>query len=223
MLSKVLKGDGARQVRSMTFAAAPAAVNELRALPASSRPAGEGAAPEGERGALAERIRTLEAELAAARRESFETGRQQGEQAARAALTPVIGRLNASIAEVIGMRPGLRQRAEKDAVELAMQIARRVLHRELSVDVNALNALARVVFDRLARAESWQLTVHPQFADAIRGALPAGGATQVRVEADPSCDPGTLLVRSAEGVIDASVESQLDEIGHGLTDRLSAK
>ena len=165
----------------------------------------------------------LEAAAETAKREAFEAGRQQGEQQARGELAPVIERMNASIAEVIGMRPELRRRAEKDAVELSLQIARRVLHRELSIDNNALNALARVVFDRLGRTESWQLTIHPKFAEAIRGALPAGSGDKVRIEADPSCQPGTLIVRSAEGVIDGSVDSQLAEIDRGLTDRLNRK
>lgn len=161
--------------------------------------------------------------MAAAQRDAFDAGRHQGEQDAGAALSPVMARLNASIAEVVGLRPELRRRAEADAVELSLKIARRVLHRELTIDHNALNALARVVFDRLARSETWQLTVHPQFADAIRGALPAGSADRVRIETDPSCAPGTLVMRCGDGVIDASIDSQLAEISSGLTDRLNQK
>jgi flagellar biosynthesis/type III secretory pathway protein FliH len=88
---------------------------------------------------------------------------------------------------------------------------------------NALNALARVVFDRLNRSETWQLTVHPQFAEAIRGSLPAGSADRVRLNIDPSCAPGTFVVSSEDGTIDASVDSQLAEINRGLTDRLTLK
>ena len=161
--------------------------------------------------------------MEAAKLAAFDSGRVQGEQQARAALAPVLERMNASIAEVMGLRPELRRRAEKDAVELSLKIARRVLHRELSIDGNALNALARVVFDRLTRSESWQLTVHPQFADAIRTALPAGSGDKVRIESNPSCAVGTVIVRCKDGTIDASVDSQLDEISRGLTDRLSPK
>ena len=108
-------------------------------------------------------------------------------------------------------------------MELSLRIARRILHRELNIDHNALNALARVVFDRLSRSESWELTVHPQFAEAVRASLPAGSVSKIRIETDPSCVPGTFIVRSAEGTIDASIDSQLTEIDHGLTDRLATK
>jgi flagellar assembly protein FliH len=176
-----------------------------------------------EQTALLEKIRSLEAAVAFAKREAFDAGREQGEQQARAALAPVLERLNASIGEIVNMRPELRRCAEKDAVELSLHIARRVLHRELTIDGNALNALARVVFDRLNRSEQWHLTVHPQFADAIRGSLPAGSADRVHIKADLSCAPGTFVVHSEDGTIDASVDSQLAEINRGLTDRLTLK
>jgi flagellar assembly protein FliH len=202
----------------MAFATAAApAHTPVRAAVSDRQASGE------EQAALLEKIRSLEAAMSVVKREAFDAGREQGEQQARAVLHPVLERLNASIAEVVNMRPELRRCAEKDAVELSLQIARRVLHRELNIDSNALNALARVVFDRLNRSETWQLTVHPQFAEAIRGSLPAGSADRVRLNIDPSCAPGTFVVSSEDGTIDASVDSQLAEINRGLTDRLTLK
>jgi flagellar assembly protein FliH len=218
MLSKVLKGSGARSVPTMAFATASAPAFRPGRIPAA-----ENSVSGEEKTALLEKILSLEAAMVTVKREAFDAGREQGEQHARAALTPVVERLNASIAEMLSMRPELRRRAEKDAVELSLQIARRILHRELAIDGNALNALARVVFDRLGRSETWQLTVHPQFAEAIRGSLPAGSAERVHINADASCAPGTFVVRSEDGSIDASVDNQLVEINRGLTDRLILK
>lgn len=203
MLSKVLKGAEASRVQPMRFVDSSAG-----AAPAEKSTVDETY--------LIEKIRRLEAEKAAAEKTAFERGRREGEESARAAMAPVIERLNTSVTDVIGLRPELRRRAEKDTVELALRIARRVLHRELSVDVNALNALARVVFDRMARAENWELTVHPRFADSVRVALPAN----VRIEADDACELGTLRVKYDDGTIDASVDQQLAEIVRGIADRL---
>jgi flagellar assembly protein FliH len=218
MLSKVLKGEDARQIPPMSFTVATQA---RQPMPQSAHTGNSSGGPE--RTDLLEKIQKLEAGMIIAKREAFEAGQIEGEKQARAQLAPVLDRMNASIAEVIELRPELRRRAEKDAVELALQIARRVLHREIAIDGTALNALARVIFDRLARSESWQMTVHPRFADAISGALPATAINRVQINADPSCAPGTLIVRCAEGVIDASIESQMEEIGRGLTDRLGRR
>jgi flagellar assembly protein FliH len=214
MLSKVLSGRGREHVEPATFASA-----NTRYSPAPAREAPSAA--EAELKALRERVRQLEAELAAAKRDSFDSGYRQGEQQARAEIGPVIERMNGSIAEMTGFRGEMRCRAEKDVVQLALLIARRILHRELSVDPNALTALARVIFERLARAEAYHVTVHPSFVPAITAALPATQVSRVHIEADPRCAVGTLTIRSDEGQVDASVDSQLEEISRGLTDRLA--
>jgi flagellar assembly protein FliH len=170
---------------------------------------------------LREKLRNLEAQAAVERREALESGRRQGEQQARAELQPVLERLNSSITEIAGMRADIRRRAEQDVVQLALLIAKRVLHRELQVDTEALTALARVAFERLARAESYRVTVHPQFAAAVTSALSINNRTRVHVDPDPDCAPGTLIIHSADGTVDASIETQLEEIGRGLTDRIT--
>jgi flagellar assembly protein FliH len=159
--------------------------------------------------------------IEAIRSAAFEEGKRQGERQARAELEPVMQRLTASLGEIVDLRPDLRRRAERDVINLALLIAKRVLHREISVDQEALTAIARVAFERLARAESWRVTIHPRFAEAIRSAIPDSQISRMKVEADPACSPGTLIVHSSEGTLDASVDVQLEEISRGLTDRLT--
>jgi flagellar assembly protein FliH len=175
----------------------------------------------GDVGKLRERLHHLESQSAAENRVAFDAGRQQGEQHARAELQPVLDRLNASITQVTAMRPDLRRRAERDVVQLALLIAKRVLHRQVNVDEEALTAIARVAFERLSRSESYRLTVHPRFVAALTAALPGNHAARVQIDPDPGCAPGTLIIHSAEGTIDASIDVQLEEISRGLTDRLA--
>jgi flagellar assembly protein FliH len=170
---------------------------------------------------LRDKLQRFESRLATERREAFESGRAEGEQQARAELQPVLARLNASANEVLGMRVDLRRRAERDVVQLALLIAKRILHRQLAVDEEALTAIARVAFERLSRSESYRITVHPRFASAVASAIPGGHASRVQIEPDPDCAMGTFVIHSSEGTVDASLDAQLDEISRGLTDRLS--
>jgi flagellar assembly protein FliH len=169
---------------------------------------------------LRAKLHELESRAASERRDAFEKGKRQGEQQARAELQPVLERLHASVIEVLGMRPDLRRRAERDVVQLALLIAKRVLHRQLSVDEEALTAIASVAFERLTRSESYRVTVNPQFAAAVTSALSGIRSARVHIDPDPNCALGTLIIHSAEGTIDASVDTQLEEISRGLTDRL---
>jgi flagellar assembly protein FliH len=218
MLSKVLSGRDTARAQPIVFATADGGSFE----PRGSESPRNNAAADQENDALREKIRHLEAKVAAAQQESFEAGRNQGEQQARRDLAPVLERLHASVTEVTGMRHEIRMRAEKDVVELSLLIARRVLHRELSVDASALTALAHVMFERLTRAEKYLVVVHPRFAAAVGAALRGNQTAHVRIEPDPDCAPGTLIVRTADGLIDASVDAQLEEISRGLTDRIAS-
>ena len=146
----------------------------------------------------------------------------RGRQKARAELQPILERLVAAINDITALRPEIRRRAERDTVQLALLIAKRILHRELSVDENALNGIARIAFERLSRLG----VLYDHGASAFRRRHHCGSAwrrslSRVTVHPDPSCDPGTLVIRSSEGVIDASVDAQLEEITRGLTDRLA--
>jgi flagellar assembly protein FliH len=217
MLSKVLSGREAERAQPLVFSFATA---EPAAPPNRDSP-GKDDVAEDESRILRANVQRLEDELAATKRDAFESGRQTGEQKVRAEIVPVIERMNASIADLAGMRQELRRRAEKDVVQLSLLIARRVLHRELNVDTNALTALARVVFERLARAESYRVTVNPQFASSIKAALSGRLISGIEIDADANSPLGTFLIRSEEGSIDASVDTQLEEIGRGLADRLA--
>ena len=216
MLSRVLIGREASDARSFEF---PDVSNPYVRPAHATATSGEGAGAE--LAAARATIQRLENEIAAARRQGYEAGRTESEQKARTELEAVMARLVNAITELAGMRSEMRRRAEQDVVKLALLIAKRVLHRELTVDENAMTALARVAFETLARAENYKVTVHPRFAQAISAALPAGLAGRVRVEPDPSRDPGTLLIDSPDGLTDASIDTQLEEIGRGLTDRLA--
>lgn len=214
MLSRVINHRDAAGIEPIVFPSVAAGLVPVR--PASPE-AGRGDA---DAASLRENLQQLQSRADTDRRNAHEAGRRQGDQEARAELQPVMERLNASIAEILSMRSDLRRRAESDTVQLALLIAKRVLHRQLSVDESALSAIARVAFERLTRSESWTITVHPRFAPSVASVLPASQSGRVQIKPDPDCAQGTLIIHSAEGVIDASVDTQLEEIERGLADRL---
>lgn len=242
MLSKVLSARDAARAHPPVFCEVPANPNLLvEPEPAPALVSGsvleENAHLRAENHDLREKMAQLQArlearhaaEVASARREAleagrsdgFEAGRREGDQQARAETTPILERLARSLGHLAEARQEIRLKAEKDMVQLALLIAKRILHRELSTDPQALNALARVVFDRMVRGESLRVTVHPRFAPALTAALSPTQKARVQIDPDPNWPLGTLIVRSEEGLLDASVDAQLEEISKGLTDRLT--
>jgi flagellar assembly protein FliH len=106
-------------------------------------------------------------------------------------------------------------------VELAVAIARRVLHREISTDPEALLGVVKSACERVNSRELKRLRVAAADAAVLqehraRIGLPAG----LEIAGDPGLAAGSAIFETARGEMDASVETQLDEIGRGLADRM---
>jgi flagellar assembly protein FliH len=158
-------------------------------------------------------------------RESYDRGLAEGlaagkEQAA-AELQPVFEKLGRSLVELSSLRPRIRKNAEQDLIKLSLAIARRVLHRELTLDPESISGLIKVALEKLQSREVSRVRIHPEYETVIRALLDRYGASQMEVARDASLQRGDVLFETAQGTLDASIESQLREIERGFADRLS--
>lgn len=156
--------------------------------------------------------------------EAFRQGEAAGRKQAAAEFEAVAERMARAIEEVAGHKPRLRLQAERDVVSLALAIARRVLHRQIQMDEEALLGLVKAAFENVALREVTEVRIHPQFVARIQGHLSRIGAPQaIQVKGDPSLETGAMLVETSRGTLDASIETQIEEIGRGLSDALAIR
>jgi flagellar assembly protein FliH len=172
-----------------------------------------------------EKLAHLQQQYEQRAREAHAAGMREGEAAGRqragAELQPVIDRLARSIDEIGNLRARLRAEAEADLVRLSLAIARRVLRRELAIDPEALHGLILGALEKLSGQEISRVRVHPGHAALITESLRRSSASdKVQVIPDASRELGTVVFETQRGNLDASVESQLQEIERGLADRL---
>jgi flagellar assembly protein FliH len=212
MSSRVLReGDGV-DVTAIAWRAAGA--------PARPRQAEQGKAliPEA-------RVSELQQEAEARARAAYQQGQAAGEasalQQAQQKLDPVLKGFNAVIAELATMRKRTRAEAEEDTMRLAIAIARRVLYRELSTDPEAILGLVKAAFDKLNARETHRLRLSPSDAVLVgeqraKLQMPPG----LEIVADRSLTVGSAIFETSRGDLDASVDTQLQEIDRGLTDIL---
>lgn len=170
---------------------------------------------------VSELQRELQARVAEARQQGRQEGEAQGRAMASAAVAPVIDRMTRALQELTEMRAKLRKQAAEDLVQLAVAIARRVVHRECSVDPSTLEGMVRAALDRLDRQETYRVLVHPSQAEPIRRALEAATTRSIEVVPVASAEPGALLFETSRGKLDAGVETQLREIERGLAAKVS--
>jgi flagellar assembly protein FliH len=170
----------------------------------------------------------LAAENEQKERQAYESGRREGEANARhqaqSEVREMIEQLAATIAEVAGARNDAIRRAEADIVQLSVEIARRILHRELALDTSALDALIRAALEKLRSQEVFRVRVHPDQQQLIKACLQRlGRDCTIEVVADPSRARGAAVFETSRGSLDASVDTQLREIERGLADHLGAR
>ncbi len=118
------------------------------------------------------RIAALERELAQVNQESqqriqeaAEAARKEGESAARRTadneLQTEIAKIRRMMNDVVLSGTMLRRQAEEDMVRLSIAIARRILHREISLDPEAFWAWSRQRFQKSSNARSTRFAFTP--------------------------------------------------------------
>jgi flagellar assembly protein FliH len=177
----------------------------------------EHSTPERERIAQQDRER-IEQE---AYQRGFSDGKAAGHQQAKAESQPIFDQLGKSLASLSSLRSRIRTEAEGDLLKLAISIARRVLHRELTLEPESIEGLIRVALEKLQSRDLCRIRVHPDQENAIRNALERFSNSQkVELVTDSSMQCGDVIFETAHGNLDASIESQLREIERGFADRL---
>ena len=84
-----------------------------------------------------------------------------------------------------------------------------------------MRGIVHAALEKLQSQEICRVKVHPSHAALVTACLQtAGTVAKAEVIADPGCAPGGVVFATARGNLDASVNSQLQEIERGLTDRL---
>ncbi len=169
---------------------------------------------------LSQMKQKIEVEALAAHQRGFRDGEAKAKSTVVAEMQAVIQRMCQAVADLAEIRPRLRREAESDVVRLSLAIARRVLQREMSIDPGSMQALVHVALQRLERQEICRVYVHPNQAAAVKTALDAAGA-RADVVPEITRPQGTLIFETNHGMLDASVNAQLNEIDRGLTDRVN--
>jgi flagellar assembly protein FliH len=151
----------------------------------------------------------------------FSEGKGLGREQAAAELRPIQERMARTLGELSSLRSRIRKDAEGDLLKLSISVARRVLHRELTLDPESIEGLIRIALEKLQSRDVCRIRLHPDLEPAIRASIERFSNSQkVELIADPSLQCGDVLFETAHGNIDASIEAQLREIERGFADRL---
>ena len=147
----------------------------------------------------------------------FAEGQRAAATAAQQETAALAKKLAATLDDLMRVRNDMIRHTEKQMVQLALAVARRVVHREISIDTNALVTMMRVALERVSDAARVTVRLNPTDHQAVVAAL-AGAATndQVTLAADGRVPRGGCKVESDYGEIEAGVDAQIQEIARAL-------
>jgi flagellar assembly protein FliH len=172
---------------------------------------------------------TLKARAEQGEKESFERGAREGQKGARLAYEQQLTALQASIASALEKFKSEREvyfsRIEPEVVQLALAIARKILHREAQMDPLLLTGLVHVALEKLDAGAHVRLRAHPGDVHFWNEYLSQSGSSRPAAEliGDPALKPGELALETDVGSTQISLESQLKEIEQGFFDLLEQR
>jgi flagellar assembly protein FliH len=151
---------------------------------------------------------------AAARAEGHADGLEAGLAEGRAQLAAARSALEGAHAELVALRAATAEAVERDAVELAVRLAEKIVAGTLEVEPERVLDVVRGALRRLAERRRVTVLVHPDDLELVRGAAASfagelGGIEHCEVQAERRLARGGAVVRTDEGQVDASVETQL--------------
>jgi flagellar assembly protein FliH len=173
--------------------------------------------------AEAEADRVREEGRAAGHAEGFAAGRSE----ALAQLAPSVAAAVSALDSVRALEADASERVERQAVELALQVAERVVAGTIAASPERLFDIVRGALRTIIERERVTLLVHPEDLDLLRegvaevtGAL--GGIEHLEVQEERRVARGGAIVRTSLGEVDARIETKLDRVRSAVQQELSS-
>jgi flagellar biosynthesis/type III secretory pathway protein FliH len=162
-------------------------------------------------------------------REAFEGGLKEGEGRARASYDKQLVVVQSSVAGALetfcSQRETYFNRIEPEVVQLALAMARKILHREAQMDPLLLTGMVHVALEKLDAGTRVRLRAHPSDVHFWSEYFAQSGFHQPLPEVfgDPALQHGECALETEMGDTHISLDTQLKEIEQGFFDLLDQR
>ncbi len=153
--------------------------------------------------------------------ESYEKGFEEGKRQAERGLANVFKALRDAVEELTDLKEHVLRSSEEDLLELAVMIARKVIHQEIATDRLILAKVVSAAVSNASDRDELVIRLNPEDHRMVSAHkhLYLNGCNDerlVELRADEVIAPGGCIVDTVMGEIDARTDSQVDEIFRGL-------
>jgi len=154
-------------------------------------------------------------------KQAFEQGYAEGErigkQMGEKMVETIVKRYETSIVQLAEAHKTLSEAVEQETVRLALEISRKIVQRELTMDTDIVAALASVALKRVSSHQSITLRVSRQDFGRVRVSV-ANVNPAITVKDDATLERGDFVIDTAQTHLDGRIGSQVDAISRALFD-----
>ncbi len=152
---------------------------------------------------------------------AFENGYRQGEkaglEAAEKRLDSLMKRYANAIREISSLKPALYAQAEREVVKLALEVAKKIVRREVRVDPEIIQTLVKVALQHVAVKSPVTIRLHPADHEYLlqlqtSSSTREGSEREAVYLADKSIERGGCLIETDCGDVDARIDEEFREV-----------
>ncbi len=171
------------------------------------------------RDAAARVIAEAHAEAGEIRERALAEGREEGRAAgladARAEVASATAALGEALQAVQAMRAEVAEEVEREAVELALALAGKIVLATLQIRPELVVEVLQGALRRVSSERTMAIVVNPVDVETVRGALgelqsQSTATEQWDLQADQRVPAGGAIVRTVESEVDARIQTQLE-------------
>jgi flagellar assembly protein FliH len=154
-------------------------------------------------------------------KQAFEQGYKEGErigkQMGERMVENTIKRYERSIQQLAGAHRSLTDAMEVAAVRMSLEIARKIIQRETTIDADLVAAMVTVGLKRVNGHHGIEVRVSSHDYERVRETIRSTNAT-IPVKEDAGLERGDFIIDTMETHLDGRISSQIDAVGRALFD-----
>lgn len=151
----------------------------------------------------------------------FDEGQKAGCEIGEKMVEALLKQYSASLEELNNLRRNVLAISEREVIHLALEIARKIIKREVAIDEEIILTLVKVALKRVGDQTLITIRVNPKDYNVIQrypsirsGSEPLNDG--IKLVEDSLISRGGCVIETESGLIDARIEEQLREIGKGF-------
>jgi flagellar assembly protein FliH len=145
----------------------------------------------------------------------FLQGQKSGKELAEQKLEAAAHRYSEALQEVSSLKSIMRTQVEREVVKLAVEVAKKIVYREIRIDPAIIQTLVRVALSHVAEKSSVTIHLSPvdyAYLHKQQPELAQADGRDVMYLADNSIGQGGCLIQTECGDIDARIEEKFREV-----------